>query len=165
MPIVWVIFALYVPLSQNPALDSAQVPACRSCWGKRIRHTFGTVFLCVPHGMKVQREAGFEGDIRDVVTINHLREIASLTIYSNISPSGYRKFTPEWFPSEAAGHTSVRDWRCSEGTFRDLRLTRDGRQWRLITFPFGYAEYSDLSAHNATRLDRVLDSLCCHPLP
>jgi hypothetical protein len=34
----------------------------------------------------------------------------------------------------------------------------------MLTFPLGYAAYSDVSADIATRLDRVLDSLCCHPL-
>jgi hypothetical protein len=163
---LWIIFALLVLLGQNSALNSAaaQVPSCRSCSGKRIAHTTGTVLLCVPHGMKVHRDAGFEGDIRDTITLAHRKETATLTVYSSTNPSGYRKVTPpDWFPGGAAGQSSVRDWQCPEGSGRDFRLTRDGRYWRMITFPLGSAEYSGVSATSATQFDRVLDSLCCRP--
>ena len=165
---LWIIFALLFPLGQDnstPDSAAAQVPSCRSCGGKRIAHTIGTVLFCVPHDMKVHRDAGFEGDIRDTVTHSLRKETATLTVYSSTNPSGYRKVAPPaWFSAEAAGKSSVRDWRCSEGNGRDFRLTRDGRYLRLITFPLGYAEHSDVSANSAARFDLVLDSLCCRPL-
>ena len=143
----------------------SQEPSCQSCSGKQITHTIGTVVFCVPRGLKVTREAGFEGAIRDAIALS-TGEKASLTIYSNLSPSGYRRpfGTPSWFPADTAGSSSVRDRQCSEGAARDIRLIRNERYWRMISFPLGYAEYVDVSAKEAARFDRVLDSLCCRPL-
>jgi hypothetical protein len=150
---------------QNNGLDSneVQIQPCGSCSGKRIVHTVGTVLFCVPRGMKVHRDEGFEGDSQDVVTFSRRGEIGKLIVRSSINPSGYRKSTPIWFPAEA-GQSTARNWRCSEGTGRDFRLTRDQRYWRMITFPLGWAEYSDVPANIAAQFDKVLDSLCCRPL-
>jgi len=149
------------------SLSSAesQEPTCQSCSGKQTTHTMGTVVFCVPRGLKVTRIAGFEGDIRDSIALSG-GEKASMTIYSSISPSGYRRpvGTPSWFPADPSGHSSMRDRQCSEGAVRDIRLIRKERYWRMISFPLGYAEYVDLSAKEAARFDRVLDSLCCRPL-
>jgi hypothetical protein len=51
----------------------------------------------------------------------------------------------------------VRRWRCSEGDGRDFRLTQNGRSWRMLAFPMGYAEYQDVSEDIARKFDRVLD--------
>jgi len=151
--------------SSVPDLAQAQVPACESCQGKRIAHTSGTILFCVPRGVKVDRDSGFEGDIHDLITLSRCGELGKLIVSSSPNSSGYPKFAPpDWFPAEAAGHSSVRNWRCSEGDGRDLRLARNGRNWRMITFPLGYAEYSNVSDSIAARFDRVLDSLCCRPL-
>src|SRR5215469_10946415 len=111
MPLLWITLALLVPLGQeNSAPDSPAVPSCRSCGGKRIAHTIGTVLFCVPHGMKVHRDAGFEGDIRDSITLSARKETATLTVYSSTNPSGYRKSAPpDWFPARDLGQSSVRD--------------------------------------------------------
>jgi len=144
----------------NNGANSSEVQkhSCGFFWGKRIAHTSGSLLFCVPHGIKVSRAAGFEGDIRDNIRLSDRGETGELIILSGVGPSGFRK------PPEAGGHSTVYAWRCSEGDGRDLRIERDGRCWRMITFPLGYAEYGDVPANIATRFDRVLDSLCCRPI-
>jgi hypothetical protein len=132
----------------NNGADSSEVQKhpCGFCWGKRITRTSGLLLFCVPHGMKVRRAAGFEGDIRDVILFSHRGETGELIISSSVNPSGFRK-PPDWFPAEAGGHSTVRAWRCSEGDGRDLRLDQRGRYWRMITFPLGYAVWRCSSKH------------------
>ena len=148
----------------GPNSAEVQLHACGFCWGKRIRHTVGTVVFCVPRGINLHHDAGFEGDIRDIITISRGGETRKLIIFSSMNPSGNRSIPSDWFPAGATGHPTVHAWRCSEGDGRDLRIERDGRHWRMIAFPFGYAEYGDVSPNIATRFDRVLDSLCCRPI-
>jgi hypothetical protein len=160
------ILAFLALFGQENFPDSAevQIHSCQACAGKRIAHTpIGTLLFCVPRSMKVHRDSGFEGDVQDVITFSRRGVTSKLTVRSRTNPSGYRKSIPDWFPAEAAGHTSVRAWRCSEGTGRDLRLDRDGRYWRFMTFPLGWAEYGDVPADIAAQFDRVFDSLCCRP--
>ena len=143
MPLLLTLAWLALMGQENSAPNSAevQIPSCGSCWGTRTRHTLGTIMFCVSHGIKLHRDSGCEGDIRDVMTISHRGKTGELIIYSSMNPSGNREVQRDWFPSGAPPHSTVRTWRCSEGSGRDLRLDRDGRYWRLITFPFGYAEW------------------------
>jgi len=166
MPLLLTLAWLALMGQENSAPNSAeaQIPSCGSCWGRRARHTVGTIVFCVPHGIKPHRDASFEGDIRDVMTISSRGETGKLIIVSSTNPFGNRSIPPDWFPSGAPPHSTVHTWRCSEGSGRDLHLDRDGRYWRLIVFPLGYAEYGNVPANIAARFDRVLDSLCCRPL-
>jgi hypothetical protein len=158
------LLAFFGQPAQSPDSTEVDVHSCGSCWSKRIAHTFGTMLFCVPRGMKVQRVAGFEGDIRDVITLSRRRETGKLIVFSDLNPSGNRNPPSDWLPTAGTLHSKVHGWRCPEGDGRDLRIERDGRYWRMITFPFGYAEYGDVPASIATQFDRVLDSLCCRPL-
>jgi len=58
----------------------------------------------------------------------------------------------------------VRRWRCSEGDGWNFRRTQNGRYWRMLAFPMGYAEYENVAADVARKFDKVLDSMCCQPL-
>ena len=145
--------------------DELQIHSFGSCRGKQIAHTLGSVLFCIPRGMKVHRNAGFEGDVQDVVTLSLRGETGKLMVHSDAYPlSGRQKSMPEWFPADPAAQSSVRTWRCSEGTGRDYRLSRDQRRWRMITFPLGWAEYNDVAPDIAVQFDRVIDSLGCRPL-
>jgi hypothetical protein len=164
MVVIVVLLALLSQENSDPEIGEIQRHSCELCFGKRIHHTMGTILFCVPRGMKVHRDAGFEGDVQDIITFAKRRQRSQLIVSSSTNPSGYRKFAPDWFPADAPGHTSARNWRCSEGNGRDLRLDRNGRYWRMITLPLGYAEYSDVPANIAVQFDKVIDSLCCRPL-
>src|SRR5689334_1529364 len=85
-------------LAQSVVLDlrTVNVPSCRHCWGKRIKHNLGTIQFCVPYWMDTRRVAGFEGDVRDVITLSRQGIKSELIVYSNMSPSG--------------SHTARRDW-------------------------------------------------------
>src|SRR5271166_3809088 len=76
--------------SRKQGADPAEVQVhfCGSCQGKRIAHTIGTIFFCVPYGIKVHRDAGFEGDIRDVMTLSYRGELGELFVSSSMNPSG-----------------------------------------------------------------------------
>jgi hypothetical protein len=164
MLITLALLAFFGQQDQSPDPNAVSVQSCGSCWSKRIAHTFGTILFCVPRGMKVQRVAGFEGDIRDVITLSRRREIGKLIVLSDGNPSGNRNPPSDWLPTNGPLHSSVHAWRCTEWDGRDLRIDRDGRYWRMITFPFGYAEYGNVPANVSAQFDRVLDSLCCRPL-
>ncbi len=63
----------------DACLDRALGPGKRRSTLPRIQHTtIGTIAFCVPRGMKVQRTAGFEGDIHNLITISSKSETAQL---------------------------------------------------------------------------------------
>lgn len=47
------------------------------------------------------------------------------------------------------------------GSGYDFKVHRDGRNWRMLAFPKGFAEYKDVPSRAAQQFDRVLDTLCC----
>jgi hypothetical protein len=68
---------------------------------------------------------------------------------------------------QALGDTSIKwkaqKWGCEgqvEGT--DWRgVGPEGRTWRHITIPFGFAAYEGASPKAAKYFDKVLDTMCC----
>ena len=142
------------------------VPSCSDarCRGKRVGHWLEQFKFCVPRGLKFRRIVGFEGDIHDRITLPTHGELSELIMFTANFTWGPVKTRPDDWPSSAAttGNTTlVRDWQCSEGRGQDFRLNRDDRNWRLVTFPKGFAEYKNVPAKAARKFDRVLDSLCC----
>jgi hypothetical protein len=159
--------ALLAVLAQNVGVPQSVVqrmPVCGLCMGHHSRHASGIVQFCVPFGMNYRRMAGFEGDIRDIMTVFHKKETAQLIIQSSQNPFNPDFRKPPILPPDAVP-ISVKDWRCDKDTAHDVVVERQGGRSRLVTFPFGYALYRDLPMSLASRFDRVLDSICCHPLP
>src|SRR5438874_6774176 len=117
MLLTLVYLALFGQGNDLPDSADLQIHSFESCRGKQISHTLGTILFCVPRSMKVRREASFEGDIQDDVTVSLRGEMGKLIVRSSSNPSGLRKHTPNWFPAER-GQSSVRAWRCPEGTGR-----------------------------------------------
>jgi len=109
---------------ENNFPDSAeiQIQTFGSCKGKPIAHTLGTILFCVPRGMKIERWTSFEGDTQDTVVVSVQGEMGKLIVRTSSGPSGFRKHIPDWSAADVAGQSSVRTWRCSEGTGRDYRL-------------------------------------------
>jgi hypothetical protein len=56
------------------------------------------------------------------------------------------------------------DWRCSEDNGHAFRLRKGDRNWRMLGFTKGFAEYKDVSPKAAEQFDQVIDSLCYQPL-
>src|ERR1035438_9793490 len=166
LPMVLLILALTAQQAESTA--DVEIPSCSvaRCRGRRITHpTFGLFKFCVPHGMKFRRVTGFEGDIHDSITLHSRRDSGELTIFSTMNPSwGPVKSSPVWLRSASPTEGSERRWRCSEGDGRDFRLIHNGRSWRMLAFPMGFAEYQNVSADIARKFDRLLCSLCCEPL-
>ncbi len=118
----------------------------------------GPFEFCVPRGMKFRRVEGFEGDIHDRITLRVRDEISELVMFTANATWGPVKSRPD----QKLGDTlSNREWQCPEGSGRDFRFQRDGRNWRLLTFPMGFAEYKNVPSQAAQEFDRALDSLCC----
>ncbi len=162
---LWILAFLAFFGQENNSPDSAeiQIHSFGSCRGKQIVHSLGTVLFCIPRSMKVHREASFEGDIQDAVTVSVRGEMGKLMVRSSLTPFGSRKSTPDWFATDAAGQYSVRAWSCP-GSGRDFRLNRDQRRWRMMTFPWGWTEYSGVPPNIAVQFDKVIDSVGCRPL-
>ena len=133
------------------------------CGGKRIGHGWNMFQFCVPRGLKYKRIAGFEGDLHDRVTARSHGELSELIIFTANATWGPTKTAPDDWPS-AEDQLSVQRWQC-EGDWRDFKFQRNGRNWRLLVFFKGFAEYKDVPSRAAQRFDQVLDSLCCKPLP
>lgn len=135
--------------------------------GKRIRHgMLGEFEFRVPHGVKYHRAVGFEGDVHDTLTARSAEGASELRIFTANPTWGPVKPGPDDWPADAARRAlSVRSWQCSEAAGHDFRFTRNGREWRMLGFPFGYAEYQNVPPNIARKFDRVLDSLCCRPVP
>jgi len=124
--------------------------------------------FCIPHGLKYTRVAEIEGALHDRITLRSHGELSELIMFTHGVNGTPAKTSPEDWPSaeQTPGETvSVSQWRCSEGDGRDFRLHHNGRHWRLLTFPLGFAEYKDVPPSAAERFDKVIDSLCCQPLP
>lgn len=163
LPLVSLVLALTPQPTQSS--PDVEIPGCSitHCKGKRVAHRLGMLRFCVPPGMKYRRAAGFEGDIHDTITVHSRKD--ELVIFTANSTWGPVKARPEWYRSSSAQpEGSVRRWRCSEGDGSDFRLTHNGRSWRMLAFPAGFAGYEDVSEDIAGKFDRVLDSLCCEPL-
>jgi len=148
----------------GPKLRS--VPSCSQvlCRGKRVAHTVGLFEFCVPRGLKFRRVVGFEGDVHDRITLHVSGELSELVMFTANATYGPVKSHPDDWPSASPtpGDTmSVRQWQCSEGAGHDFSFHRDGRYWRMVAFPDGFAEYKNVPPKAAEQLDRVLDSLCC----
>ena len=145
-----------------PKLET--VPSCSQvpCQGKRVAHTqLGVFEFCVPRGIKSRRVVGFEGDYIPLRVRGDLSELEMFTANVTWGPV---KSRPDDWPSAAAtpGDTvSERQWQCPEGRGHDFRFHHNGRNWRMVAFPTGFAEYENVLSKAAEQFDRVLDSLCC----
>ena len=137
-----------------------------SCRRKRIAHTSGYFQFCIPRGMRYRRIAGFEGDIRDQITLHIHGESSELVIFTASPTWGpVKSFPDDWPPVDPTQADFVsRQWQCSEGTGQDFRLHRNNRSWRMVTFPTGFAEYKNVPSIAAEKFDLVLNSLCCQNL-
>ncbi len=149
--------------------DVRSIPPCAQtkCRGKRVAHGWNVFQFCIPRGLKYKRVAGFEGDLHDRVTVRLHGELSELIIFTANATWGPTKEAPSDWPSAEPGQdnqVSVQHWQC-DGDWRDFKLQRNGRNWRLLTFIKGFAEYKDVPSSAAQRFDRVLDSLCCKPIP
>ena len=167
---MWPILSLTLALAAEQAPKPADVGirACSAthCWGKRIEHgAFRGLRFCVPFGMDFHRVAGFEGDIHDSITAQTHGETSQLLIFTANMTWGPVQTSPDSFGPSDAPTGTVRQWHSSEDEGRDFRMKRNGRSWRLLTFFKGYAEYEDVPLKAAANFDRILDSLCCQPLP
>lgn len=149
------------PDSQQRSLSCSQV----RCRGKRFAHTpWGLLEFCVPRGIRFRRVVGFEGDIHDRITIRVHGELNELVMFTANATWGPVKSAPNDWPLSAPtpGDTiQVRQWQCPEGDGYNFRFSREGRHWRMVAFPAGFAEYKNVSSRSAEQFDRVLDSLCC----
>jgi len=162
------VWAAWQDTKGNP--DDRSIPPCAeaTCRGKRIGHMLNMFQFCIPHGMKYRRVAGFEGDLHDRVTLSTHGEHSELIIFTANFTWGPVKTGPDNWPAPDSAHgetLSISQWRCSEGDGHDFKFQRAGRNWRLLTFPFGFAEYEDVPTSAAERFDKVLDSLCCKSFP
>jgi hypothetical protein len=144
--------------------DELQIHSFGSCVGKQIAHTLGTILFCIPRGMEVHRWTSFEGDTQDTITVSVRGKKGKLIVRTSSGPSGFRKHTPDWSVDDAAGQSSMRTWRCSDGDGRDFRLNRNQSYSRMMTFPLGWTEYNEVPLNIAVVFDRILDSLRCKPL-
>lgn len=136
------------------------------CWGKRIiGHGYRLVEFYRPFGTDFHRVAGFEGDLHDSITIHSKGETSELLIFTANITWGPVQTRPEWFGFPDAPKGSVHRWHCAEDQGRDFRMAENGRSWRFLMFLKGYAEYKNVPSKAAAKFDRILDSLCCRPLP
>lgn len=151
------------------AQNQLAIPACAQtrCQGERAKHWMGQFQFCIPRGMKYRRAAGFEGDLHDRVTISVQGERSEMVLFTANPTWGPVKPSPtDWPRIDPAQPERIRTqhWRCAEGTGRDFRFQREGRHWRMISFPDGFAEYKNVPLKAAQAFDRVLDSLCCQKI-
>jgi hypothetical protein len=132
------------------------------CRGRRVpQGLFGTAVFCIPGGMKIRNWSSFEGDFGATVTVQRRGVRAELVFYTHGSASGpHAKIGPLWdLPDHM--QVTVDSWTCSGKNNRDYRASSNGRNWRMLTFLSGTAEYKDVPRSLAVELDGVLDSLCC----
>ena len=73
-------------------------------------------------------------------------------------------------PSEVENRSiqwTAQEWGChhdKDGT--DWRgVAEDGRKWRHISVPFGFAAYEGMPPKAAEYFDKILDSMCCGKCP
>jgi hypothetical protein len=141
------------------------VPSCSVVHlrGRQAKHSpLGEFDFRIPRGLKYRRVVGEEGDIHDRITVRSTGELNELTIFTANATWGPVKRGPTDWPIQPSERTgTVREWKCPEGSGYDFRLHRDGRSWRFLGFPWGFAEYKNISEEAARKFDRVLDSLCC----
>lgn len=135
-----------------------KVPECakEKCSGKRVISDLGFFAFCVPRGFSVTWESGEHGDIHYDITVRHSGQkyhlyFVSGPYFTGKDPSGG---DPRW---------SSRPWICKDLRGEDFRVQQGSRLSRYITLNalMGYATYRDVPKAVATRLDGVLDSLCC----
>lgn len=145
-------------------LKSAAIPACSQvqCRGKRVEHFFGSFEFCIPRHLRFRPVNGFEGNIYDLVTIRLHGELRELIMFTANITGGPGKPRPDDWPSAVPANTvSVKAWQCPEGDGQDFRFSHGNRNWRMLTFPKGFAEYKNVEFGVADQFDRVLDSFCC----
>ena len=150
--------------ASTDGLKPSAIPACSQvrCRGKRVEHFFGAFAFCIPHHARFRRVNGFEGDIHDLVTIRVHGELSELIMFTANVTWGPAKPRPDDWPAAVPADTvSVKAWQCPEGDGQDFRFRRGNRNWRMLSFPMGFAEYKNVESGVADQFDRVLDSFCC----
>jgi len=62
---------------------------------------------------------------------------------------------------------ATHEWGCNQGVDgKDWSgVSADGRRWRHISIPFGFAAYSGVSPKAAAYFDRILNTMCCGRCP
>lgn len=160
-------FALICAGTQSTTADrSRTVPSCSplACGGKRAVHMHGFLAFCVPRGVKFRRIAGFEGDIHDRMIVRVRGAVSELVMFTANATWGPVKGAPDDWPSPDSKRgeaISMQRWQCSDLDGHDFRFSRDGQNWRMISFAIGFAEYKNVPAKAALQFDRVLGSMCC----
>lgn len=164
--VVFVIAAVMLPgVMIGQATGTAKkVQSCASAHrpGRRIASNLAIVEFHVPR-------------------LAHVKKVADtdyVEYYVRFGPGRDRMWLKFMFGGMAGGHSphdlqnssitwTSQDWGChadKDGT--DWRgVGADGRRWRHISIPFGFAEYRAVPANAAEFFDKILDSRCCGKCP
>ncbi len=161
----WVTLGLVLTVRLGLAEDTSAPKVVAGCrrplplvGGKRIVSEFGIVEFRVPRMARVEKGADVDY-VQYVVRYGDSQQKQRLRFMFGAmvvggSPVSGADSTVRW---------KGRAWTCGKlsdgGDSRGVGA--DGRRWRHISFPFGFAEYRGVGEQAARYFDRILDTLCC----
>jgi hypothetical protein len=140
--------------------ETLKFPSCTSVHrnGRRIVSNLDIVEFVVPRSAHVKkaRDVDYEefflwyGKPKDKLWMNFMFG----ALVGDQSPRDIRNPDIHWTSSKWGCHNDDdgTDWR-GVGT--------DGRRWRHVSIPFGFANYEGVPVKAAEYFDRILDSMCC----
>jgi hypothetical protein len=157
-----------VVIGQTATKDGKKLPDSRpSCstslgFGRRIFSLMGIVEFRVPRSAHITR--ALDADyVKYSVRYGSNPDAQWLGLFFGVTVGGES--------SNDLENTSIKwtaqKWRChqdEDGT--DWRgASSDGRRWRHIAVPFGFAAYEGVTPKAAAYFDKILDTMCCGKCP
>jgi hypothetical protein len=130
--------------------------------GRRIFSMADFVELRVPRFAHITRTSDTDY-VRYSVRYGSSRDAQWLGLFTGAMVGGDR---PDDIRNSSINWTSEA-WGCHrEAGGTDWRgVGPDGRRWRHITFPFGFATYEGVTPKAAAYFDKILDTMCCGKCP